>query len=148
MNIGTIYLNIIEGLANLIGNKADIRIMARTKDNGKGTGRPLIDIDWPQVEQLCKIQCTQEEIAAVVGCCLDTLQTRCADEIGVTFSEFYKQKKEGGKASLRRNQWKLAQDGNATMQIWLGKQYLDQIDKKEVTNKNNDPIKIEVVSPY
>ena len=105
--------------------------MARTKDNGKGTGRPLIDIDWDQVESMCKIQCTQEEIAAVVGCCLDTLQDRCTKEIGVSFSEFFKQKKEGGKASLRRNQWKLAQDGNPTMLIWLGKNMLDQADKSE-----------------
>lgn len=105
--------------------------MARTKDNGKGTGRPLIDIDWDQVESMCKIQCTQEEIAAIVGCCLDTLQDRCAKEMGVSFSEFFAQKKMGGKASLRRNQWKLAQDGNATMLVWLGKNMLNQTDKTE-----------------
>jgi len=105
--------------------------MARTKDNGKGTGRPLIDIDWEQVESMCKIQCTQEEIASIVGCSLDTLERRCEDETGTPFAEFFAQKKMNGKASLRRNQWKLAQDGNATMLIWLGKNMLDQTDKSE-----------------
>lgn len=113
--------------------------MARTKDNGKGTGRPLIDIDWSQVEQLCKIQCTQEEIASVVGCSLDTLERRCESETGTPFAEFFAQKKLGGKASLRRNQWKLAQEGNATMLVWLGKNMLDQTDKLD-QNVNSDII--------
>jgi len=43
--------------------------------------------------------------------------------------DYIAQKKLGGKASLRRNQWKLAQDGNATMLVWLGKNMLDQTDK-------------------
>ena len=38
--------------------------------------------------------------------------------------------------SLRRRQFKTAlEDGNVTMQIWLGKQHLDQTDKRE-TNVN------------
>jgi len=35
---------------------------------------------------------------------------------------------ENGKSSLRRIQWKSALGGNTTMQIWLGKQYLQQRD--------------------
>ena len=38
-----------------------------------------------------------------------------------------------GLASLRRRQFKAAQDGNATMLIWLGKQYLGQTDKQDIT---------------
>ena len=30
-------------------------------------------------------------------------------------------------------QWKSAEDGNVTMQIWLGKQVLGQAEKQEVT---------------
>ena len=39
---------------------------------------------------------------------------------------------ESGRASLRRMQYVAAKKGNATMQIWLGKQYLGQKDKQEI----------------
>ena len=44
----------------------------------------------------------------------------------LSFSEVFRQKRDLGKTSLRRNQWKLAENGNSTMQIWLGKQILKQ----------------------
>ena len=36
------------------------------------------------------------------------------------------EKRDLGKVSLRRQQWKAAEKGNITMQIWLGKQLLKQ----------------------
>lgn len=105
-------------------------------------------IDWEQVEKMCFIQCLQEEIASVVGCCLDTLQTRCKQEYGISFSEFYKQKRDGGKISLRRKQFQRASDGSDTMLVWLGKNYLGQTDKREVTEKETKPIQIQVINPY
>ena len=98
-------------------------------------GRPKKEIDMDLVERLANIQCTQEEIACVVGCSVDTL-LRHPD-----FAIIYKKGKEAGKSSLRRTQWKLAQN-NTTMAIWLGKQYLGQTDKIE----NVDDQKITIVS--
>jgi AraC-like DNA-binding protein len=100
--------------------------------------RPKINIDWSTVEKLCLIQCTGEEIASVLGCSYDTLERRCKEEYEESFAEYIKRESSGGKASLRRAQWKKAiDDGNATMQIWLGKQYLGQRDKQEevITHK-------------
>jgi hypothetical protein len=45
----------------------------------------------------------------------------------MTFADTYKSKSQVGKSSLRRAQWNLAQK-NASMAIWLGKQYLGQRD--------------------
>lgn len=45
---------------------------------------------------------------------------------------------ENGRASLRRMQFKNAQAGNVTMQIWLGKQYLGQKDKQEIETAGKD----------
>jgi hypothetical protein len=45
----------------------------------------------------------------------------------MTFADTYKSKSQVGKSSLRRAQWKLAEK-NASMAIWLGKQYLGQRD--------------------
>ncbi len=98
----------------------------------KKKGRPLIEIDWDKVDGMCKIQCTGEEIASVLDIHYDTLQTACKREKGMIFSEYLPQKALSGKASLRRVQWKTATGGNPTMQIWLGKNMLDQTDKKEI----------------
>ena len=98
-----------------------------TKKGKKKPGRKRIVIDWEQVERLAMIFCTQEEIAYVMGVSVDTLQRR--KEFAVT----YKKGREKGKISLRRAQYKRAMDGNTTMQIWLGKQYLGQTDKLEQT---------------
>lgn len=48
----------------------------------------------------------------------------------MTFADTYKSKSQVGKSSLRRAQWKLAEK-NASMAIWLGKQYLGQRDEPE-----------------
>lgn len=88
-------------------------------------GRPKFIIDYEQVEKLASIHCTQQEIATFLGCSVDTLQH---DE---KFSAIYKKGLETGKMSLRRLQWKKAQDGNTTMLIWLGKNLLGQKDKIE-----------------
>lgn len=93
-------------------------------------GRPKVKIDYPTVEKLANIQCTQEEIATVLGVSTKTLQRN--DE----FCRIYKKGLETGKSSLRRLQWKAAERGNPTVLIWLGKQYLDQKDKTEVENVN------------
>lgn len=87
--------------------------------------RPLLDIDEDSVEKLAAIHCTMEEIASVVGCSVDTLERRFADTI--------KKGRDKGKTSLKRWQWKLAEKGNGTMLIWLGKQYLDQSDQPAPT---------------
>lgn len=107
------------------------------KGDPKG-GRPRIEIDIDQLEKLVKMQCTAEECASVLGMCADTLDARLKEHGESGFSEYHKKHSAGGKASLRRMQWKSAQDGNVTAQIWLGKQYLGQKDKNENTHQNPD----------
>lgn len=82
-------------------------------------------------ESLCAIQCTREEIAGVLNVSDSTLYRWCKETYGTDFDTIFRQKKENGKASLRRNQWKMAEK-NPTMAIWLGKQYLKQTDNVEV----------------
>ena len=96
-------------------------------------GRPLHPIDWKQVDAMCKIQCTQDEIAAVLGCHRDTLDDRCVLEHGITFSKYFKGKSLTGCASLRHRQFQVANIGNVPMLIHLGKNILDQKDKKELS---------------
>nr|DAU65967.1 MAG TPA: DNA-packaging protein [Caudoviricetes sp.] len=91
-------------------------------------GRPRKEIDQKIFENLCGIQCTEAEICSVFDCCEDTLNAWCKRTYGETFSDTYKKKRQLGKPSLRRMQWELAKK-NASMAIFLGKQYLGQSDQ-------------------
>ena len=105
----------------------------------KPVGRPPIEIDYGKCEKLARIMCTHSEIAEVIGVSLSTL------EHDPEFLQVHKRGIEAGKASLRRMQWKSAEGGNVTSQIWLGKQYLGQSDKQEVEHAGAGEIKIEYV---
>lgn len=96
-------------------------------------GRPKKQIDKEQFEALCEIQCTQSEICSVLKVSEKTLIAWCKDTYNDTFSNTYKTFSEDGKKSLRRMQFESARKGNVAMQIWLGKQYLGQRDRTEVT---------------
>lgn len=100
-------------------------------------GRPRIEIDKKQFEQLCSIQCTLEEIAGFFSCSGDTIERWCIREYKADFAEVFRQKRGLGRISLRRSQFRMAET-NPTMAIWLGKQYLGQTDRQEVAVSVND----------
>lgn len=95
-------------------------------------------------ESLCAIQCTREEICGVLNVSKETLLRWCKNTYNTDFETIFKEKRENGKASLRRMQWKLAEK-NATMGIWLGKQYLEQKDNIDV-NANQKIERVEIVN--
>lgn len=104
--------------------------MAEAKKGKHPGGRPKKEIDKRIFEELCHIQCTEIEICAVLDVDDVTLAKWCDETYGKSFSEVFREKREGGKASLRRAQWKLATEGmNPSMQIFLGKNMLGQRDK-------------------
>lgn len=93
-------------------------------------GRPKKVINQTEFEKLCALQCTQEEIADWFDVCEETLNTWCKENYQDTFFRTYKKLQSTGKISLRRYQYKLAEN-NTAMAIWLGKQWLNQTDKIE-----------------
>ena len=97
-------------------------------------GRPIKEIDKKQFESLCAIQCTIEEICAVLDVDDKTLTKWCKKTYNKNFSEVFSIKRQNGKASLRRMQWHLAEK-NPSMAIFLGKNFLNQRDNIEVNNE-------------
>ena len=93
-------------------------------------GRPKKEIDWVEFEKLCYFQCTLREISGWYECSEDTIERRCEEQYGMKFADVYAQKRQGGKISLRRRQFQMAEK-HPVMAIWLGKQYLEQSDKHE-----------------
>jgi len=106
------------------------------------TGRPLFEVNWEQVDTMCAIQCTGQEIADVLGCSFDTLSRAIEREQKCSFAEFFGQKRSAGKSSLRRKQYSIAMEGNPTMLIWLGKNWLGQADKAEIAITSLPPIEV------
>jgi|ADurb_Total_1213_FD_contig_121_50832_length_1110_multi_2_in_0_out_0_2 hypothetical protein len=98
--------------------------------------RPRKEIDFELAEKLAQIHCTQEEIASVLGMSVDTLQR------SKRFNELYNKARLLGRASLRRMQWKLAESGDRTILIWLGKQILGQRDNMDIEHSGSFQIRI------
>ena len=89
--------------------------------------RPIkYNIDTVELEKLASYGCTNIEIADFFGC----------DEslIRKSYSEFLTKGRATQKLRLRQLQWKSAESGNVTMQIWLGKQILGQAETPITTD--------------
>ena len=100
----------------------------------KKRGRPLKELDQRLFEFLCGLQCTINEIASGLNCDTNTLECWCKRTYGKNFSEVFSEKRERGKVSLRRMQFKLAEKSPA-MAIFLGKNYLGQRDERDLEVK-------------
>src|SRR5712664_801165 len=83
------------------------------------------EIDLAELEKLSGMQATDEEVAAWFGVTTRTIERRRKSP---AFAEVMQRGKAKGRLSIRRMQLKLLEAGNATMGVWLGKQYLGQTD--------------------
>lgn len=108
--------------------------MARRRPGSDPGGRPVRDFDKKTFEGLCHVQCTVDEIEAILHTDQRTIDNWCKREYKETFSTVYKRYAKGGKASVRRNQFALSKT-NASVAIWLGKVMLGQKDPQEEDNK-------------
>lgn len=104
--------------------KEEVKVKTAKKNLG---GRPIKNIDYKLLDDCCFIHCTGEEICNLLGMSYESLNEKLKKERGVGFLEYFAEKSAGGKKSLRRKQFHLAQE-NATMSIWLGKNILKQSD--------------------
>ena len=94
--------------------------------------RPKAIIDETEVEKLAAMFCSLEEIASFFNVNISTIQRRFAQAID--------RGRNKGKISLKRKQYLVAMDGNVQMLIWLGKQHLDQKDKKEISAEDGSNV--------
>lgn len=116
----------------------------------KKPGRPAPSVNATLVSSLAAIGATHNEIADFLHVSKRTLEYWLADEktlhevrskkTGVVEHLTLRAIMDRGYArmriSIRREQIKLLQAGNATMAVWLGKQVLGQKDKIEQTIKD------------
>lgn len=119
-------------------NPSNIDLSKVGKNKG---GRPRKNIDWETLNKLCALHCTGIECASVLNVSYDALNGAIKRKGYTGFPEYFKIYSAPGKASLRRLQFKSAESGNATMLIWLGKQYLGQRDfKYDAIDESEHPL--------
>jgi hypothetical protein len=88
--------------------------------------RKRIELDINELEKLGRLQCTHADIAAWFEVSETTVRTRLKE---TKHAEAFSRGQGKGRVSLRRAQMSTALGKSrsaATMQIWLGKQYLGQ----------------------
>ena len=103
-----------------------------------------IELDSAQVEALAALQCTFDEIASGLAVSTDTLDRRRKDDPAI--ADAIKRGRDLGTRSLRRLQRTAAKDGNVTMQIWLGKQWLKQTDKQDLSVNGNMSVHFDIAA--
>lgn len=94
----------------------------------KKVTRPIKAIDWNKVDQLLMAGCHGTEIASHFDMHHETFYNRVSQEKGMGFTAYCAEKRAKGDSLLRAKQFEraLANHGDNTMLIWLGKQRLGQ----------------------
>jgi len=96
--------------------------------------RPKSEIDLDELEKLCAMQCTDQEIASILGVSTRTIERRRKVQ---SFREAMERGKAKGRVSVRRNLFRLATSGNLGANIFLAKNLLGY--KDVVSNEHSGP---------
>jgi hypothetical protein len=104
-------------------------------------GRPEAKIDLAELEKLCGMQCTDEEIAAFFGVSTRTIERRRKVP---KFRELMDQGRAKGRVSVRRSLFRQAAKDNIAAAIFLSKNLLGYRDvvNTEHTGLAGGPIQI------
>ena len=103
--------------------------------------RPKVKIDMGELEKLCGLQCTNDEIAAFLGVSSRTIERRRRVEKFRTVMDNAYAK---GRISIRRALFKMAGQGNVAAAIFLSKNLLGYKDvvNNELTGAGGGPIQM------
>lgn len=106
-------------------------------------GRPRKELNWEVLDSILKFGAKLMDCSDHLGISEDTIQDRIKEKYGITFTEYRERKLSYLRISLLKKQFDVAMQGNTSMLIWLGKQYLCQTDKEE-SKIITDPINITI----
>src|SRR5260370_1634130 len=103
--------------------------------------RSKAKIDLAELEKLCAMQCTDEEVAAFFGVSTRTIERRRKVK---KFNEVMERGRAKGRVSVRRNLFRLANNGQIAAAIFLSKNLLGYKDyvNSELTGAAGGPIQI------
>lgn len=117
---------------------------AENDTNAKKIGRPPVEINAEELKRLAALQHTVEELAFFFKVSSRTMKRKLKDP---ELRRAYDEGKAGGKAALRRLQWRHAQMANGAgvnMTIHLSKHWLGETDKAalELTGRVDSNVQV------
>ena len=127
--------------------ETDDRIIV--EQSKKKIGRPRVEIKWADMEQLCQMQCTKEEVAFWFKCSVDTILRAIKRTYGIDWKEYFKHYSQGGKIALRRSLWQ-KKDKSDRILLALSEQHLGFKSKMDITtggDKMNMPPPVIIENP-
>jgi hypothetical protein len=107
-----------------------------------GAGRKTVQIDLEELEKLCRLQCTDEELAAHWGVSVRTIERRRKQ---AAFREKMERGRAIGRISVRRMLFSQAAKGNTAASIFLAKNLLGyrDVQRNEHSGPDGRPIPID-----
>ncbi len=96
----------------------------------------MIKINWNEVDEYLQAGLNGIEISEMLGIHPDTLYLRCKVEQQTDFSDYKATKRAKGIGKLKIAQYQKALNGDTSMLIWLGKNDLNQSDKRNLQTSN------------
>lgn len=122
--------------------KKNAGVMGRPKGSGGKRGKPPKKIiNFEELENLCVLHCTSEEISGHFKISEDTLHTRIREKYQLSFSDFFKRFSANGKISLRRKIYIEAMNkGNPKMMEFVAKHWLKMHDKLNVSDISEEEL--------
>lgn len=112
------------------------------------TGRPKKNLEdmefngWDQLDALI-VWASEEYCAEKLGISVDTLARKLKQK-GYSFAEYRRKRREPMLINLLKKQYETAMQGNVTMLIWLGKQYLGQAENSLMGDDSLKEIEVKI----
>lgn len=108
----------------------------------EGAGRKSVRIDLEELEKLCGLQCTDEEVAAYFSVTVRTIERRRKQ---LAFAAAMQRGQGLGRVSVRRFLFKQAAKGNAAAAIFLAKNLLGYRDVRnnQLSGPDGGPIPLQ-----
>lgn len=97
--------------------------------------QPKVEVDWKILDALLQFKVTLNYCSEYLGVSNDTIQRRCKEEKGVSFSEYHELKLQRTAVKLQQKAIEMALAGNATMMIFSLKNLAGWSDKIDNTIK-------------
>jgi hypothetical protein len=107
-----------------------------------GSGRKTVHIDLVELEKLCELQCTDEEIASWFRVSPRTIERRRKD---ANFREIMERGRANGRISVRRMLFSQANKGSTAAAIFLAKNLLGyrDVQRNEHSGPDGGPIPVD-----
>ena len=91
--------------------------------------QPKVEVDWKILDALLQFKVTLNYCADYLGVSNDTIQRRCKEEKGVSFSDYHELKLQRTAVKLQQKAIEMALSGNTTMMIFSLKNLAKWADK-------------------